>query len=164
MDLSPRIETLHEKKLIGRHLRMSLADNMTHALWRSFKPRINEVTNTIGSELYSLQWFDTDYFPNFNPSNTFDKVAAIEVSDFAFVPEGLETFIIPSGLYAVFLYRGSSRGGNDVFQYIFGSWLPASNYILDNRPHFEILGAKYRNDDVDSEEEIWIPIATKNPL
>jgi AraC family transcriptional regulator len=42
--------------------------------------------------------------------------------------------------------------------YIFNTWLPKSGYQLDRRPHFEILGEKYKNNNPDSEEEIWIPI------
>ena len=38
---------------------------------------------------------------------------------------------------------------------------PNSDYKPDDRPHFELLGAKYKNDDPDSEEEIWIPIKRK---
>lgn len=41
------------------------------------------------------------------------------------------------------------------------TWLPASDYNLDNRPHFEVLGEKYKNNDPTSEEEIWIPIKLK---
>ncbi|MGK2861531.1 MAG: GyrI-like domain-containing protein [Chitinophagaceae bacterium] len=48
-----------------------------------------------------------------------------------------------------------------MFSYIFNTWLPPSGYDLDNRPHFEILGEKYKNDDPLSEEEIWIPIKQK---
>lgn len=44
-------------------------------------------------------------------------------------------------------------------EYIYGSWLPNSTeYARDNRPHFEILGEKYKNNDPESEEEIWIPV------
>jgi AraC family transcriptional regulator len=39
--------------------------------------------------------------------------------------------------------------------------VPASNYDLDDRPHFEILGDKYKNGDPNSEEDIWIPIKPK---
>jgi AraC family transcriptional regulator len=35
--------------------------------------------------------------------------------------------------------------------------LPGSEYFLDNRPHFEVLGDKYKNNDPTSEEEIWKP-------
>jgi AraC family transcriptional regulator len=38
--------------------------------------------------------------------------------------------------------------------------MPTSKFKIDDRPHFEVLGKKYRNDDKDSEEEIWIPITT----
>ena len=40
--------------------------------------------------------------------------------------------------------------------------MPASEYILDKRPHFEILGEKYKNDDPASEEEVWIPVRLKS--
>jgi len=35
---------------------------------------------------------------------------------------------------------------------------------LDNRPHFEVLGEKYKNGDPESEEEIWIPVKEKAKL
>ncbi|WP_371811654.1 GyrI-like domain-containing protein [Flavobacterium sp. M31R6] len=41
---------------------------------------------------------------------------------------------------------------------MFRTWIPNSKYDLDHRPHFEILGAKYKKDDPNSEEEIWVPI------
>lgn len=31
-------------------------------------------------------------------------------------------------------------------------------YEIDFRPHFEILGEKYKNNDPGSEEEVWIPV------
>ena len=64
---------------------------------------------------------------------------------------------IAGGLYAMFEYKGSSKD-NSIFQYIYTSWLPNSTYVLDDRPHFEVLGKKYKNNDPNSEEEIWIPI------
>lgn len=69
----------------------------------------------------------------------------------------MESFVLDGGLYAVFPYKGFSTD-NSIFLYIFGTWLPNSGYTLDNRPQFEVLGKKYRNNDSNSEEEIWIPI------
>ena len=79
---------------------------------------------------------------------------------FFFVIVGLETFVLPEGQYAVFQYKGLSSD-NSIFQYIFGTWLPGSDYVLDDRPHFEVLGDKYKNNDPASEEEIWVPIQPK---
>ena len=157
--MTPTIQTIPSKKLIGKWLSMTFADNKTFELWSSFMPERKSITNTIDPEhMYSLQVYGKDFFNPFSPKAEFIKWAAIEADDNAAVPEGMGTFTIPAGQYAVFQYKGSHNNGFDVFSYIFGEWLPASGYELDDRPHFEILGPKYKNGDPDSEEEIWIPI------
>lgn len=159
--MTPRIEILPEKKLIGTHLSMSLADNKTGELWRSFMPRRKEINNATGHDLYSIQVYNDSYFKHFNLHHTFVKWAAIEVNDFDIIPEGLEAFTLPGGMYAVFTHKGPASTGAATFQYIFNAWLPGSGYVLDERPHFELLGATYKNDDPDSEEEFWIPVKIK---
>lgn len=159
--MQPRIEILEEKKLVGEKIRMSLSNNKTKELWQSFMPRRKEITNNIGSELYSIEVYDPTYFINFNSNAEFDKWAAVEVSDMEYVPDQMETITMPAGLYAVFIHKGPASSGSKTFQYIFQTWLPNSEYIVDNRPHFEIMGAKYKNEDPDSEEELWIPIKLK---
>ncbi len=160
--MEPKIELLTAKKLVGKHLSMSLANNKTAELWQSFMMQRKEITNALGSDLYSMQIYDATHFVNFDPAKPFEKWAAAEVSSFDALPPGMESFLFPAGLYAVFHYKGLPSEGAKVFQYIFGTWLPNSGYILDNRPHFEILGEKYKNGSPDSEEEIWIPIKPAN--
>ena len=159
--MNSTIRTIPETKLVGKRVTMTFADNNTPALWRSFMPRQKEIQNTIGTNLYSMQIYEASFFNNFSSSAEFEKWAAIEVSDFSTIPLGMETYTLPSGLYAVFLYKGAASEGAKAFEYIFGTWLPGSDYALDNRPHFEILGEKYKNNDPSSEEEIWIPIKAK---
>lgn len=158
--MEPKLEMLTEKKLIGKRMRMSLSNNKTGELWRSFMPRRKEISNNLTTELFSMQVYDQPVDPG-NPGREFDKWAAIEVSDFDAIPDEMEAFVLAGGLYAVFHYTGSSMDTR-IFQYIFGTWLPNSNYSLDNRPHFEILGDKYKNADPNSEEDIWIPIKQKD--
>ena len=158
-----RIETIPTKKLVGKRLKMSLADNQTRALWQSFMPRRKEIDNKLNADLYSMQVYENalDYFKNFNPQTVFEKWAALEVTHFDSIPDGMESYILNGGMYAVFLHKGDNSTANKVFEYIFATWLPKSDYALDNREYFEILGEKYKNDDPDSEEEIWIPIKIK---
>jgi AraC family transcriptional regulator len=153
-----RIEILVEKKLVGMRLEMTFNANRTGEIWHSFMPRRKEVQNVIGSELYSVQIYSPLFFNNFNADSTFEKWAAVQVSGFEIVPPKMETLTLPAGLYVVFLYKGAASEAANTFQYIFGTWLPKSGYILNDRPHFEKLGEKYKNDDPGSEEEIWIPI------
>lgn len=157
--MEPRIESLPEKRLIGNRMTMSLANNKTGELWRSFMPRRREIQNHLNSDLISMQVYDQAVEPG-NLHQEFEKWAAIEVADFTMIPTGMETFVLPGGLYAVFAYKGSSAD-TQIFRHIFGVWLPSSTYVLDSRPHFERLGEKYKNADPNSEEEIWIPIKPK---
>jgi AraC family transcriptional regulator len=121
-------------------------------------PSRREIKNNIGSDLYSVEVYEPLYFNNFNPEKEFDKWAAVEVTDFEKVPDDMDTLILPRGLYAVFVHKGAASKGPETYQYIFGTWLPASDFLLDNRPHFAVMGEKYKNDDPDSEEEVWIPV------
>jgi AraC family transcriptional regulator len=160
--MQPRIETSPEKKLIGKRIRMSIAQNRTQELWQGFMQRRNEISNTIGTDMYSMRVYsDAAYFSNFNPTAEFDKWAAIEVTDFGNVPDGFETLTIPEGLYAIFPYKGAPSAAGPFYQHIYATWLPASGYRLDNRPHFEIMGAKYKGEHPDSEEDVWVPILNK---
>ena len=160
--MHPRIELLTEKKLIGKRIRMNMTVNKTFELWKSFMPERKEIKNKLSNDLFSLQVYDRSLdFKNFNQNTLFDKWAAIEVSDCDVIPAEMEPLILGGGLYAVFIYKGASSDFADTFHYIFETWLPQSEYALDKRIHFEILGDKYKNDDPDSEEEIWIPIKPK---
>jgi AraC family transcriptional regulator len=158
--MEPRIEIITEKKLIGKRMTMSFSNNRTGELWRSFMVRRKEITNNLSNDLTSMQIYSSDFFTSFNPINEFVKWAAVEVETLDKVPQGMETYTLTGGMYAVFHYKGSSDDAS-IFQYIFQKWLPKSDYILDDRPHFEILGEKYRNQDPNSEEEIWIPVRRK---
>ena len=159
--MTARIEILQEKKLVGKCLRMSLIDNKSGLLWSSFIPRLKEISNVVSNDKYSLQVYEPNHFENFNPGREFQKWALIEVSNFDNLPAGLETFVLTGGQYAVFIHKGDTAEFYKTSQYIFGVWLPNSAYVLDDRPHFEILGEKTKKDDPNSEEEVWIPIKTK---
>jgi AraC family transcriptional regulator len=156
--MTPRIEIAGEKKLVGKRLAMSFADNKTAELWKNFMPVRHEIKNHTGTDLYSLQVYKPGFFNLFEPETVFEKWAAVETTDFYSIPQNMESFTLPAGLYAVFLYKGDITGASKMFKYIFETWLPQSGYRLDDRPHFELLGAKYQNAHPDSEEEIWIPI------
>jgi len=157
--MEPRIETLFEKKLVGKRLTMSLADNKTSYLWQSFVSGRREIINNNTNEMISMQIYNGPVRLG-DLNQEFEKWAAIEVTDFENVPEKMDSYTLNGGLYAVFTYKGLSTD-NSVYLYIFGTWLPDSDYLLDHRPHFEILGDNYKNGDPDSEEEIWIPIKQK---
>jgi AraC family transcriptional regulator len=156
-----RLTIFPETKITGMRMTMSYSDYKARELWKCFMSRRKEVLNTIGTDYYSMQLFSPSFYDDFNPAASFEYWTAMAVTDFEMIPDGMDSFTINSGLYAVFNYRGDAIGAPAAFEYIFATWLPSSEYVLDHRPHFEILGDKYKNDHPDSEEEIWIPIKEK---
>jgi AraC family transcriptional regulator len=159
--MTPIIEFASEKKLVGKHMTMSYADYKIGELWRAFMPRRKEINNNVSNELISFVVYGATHFADYKSTNEFERWAAVEVENFDHVPDDLETYILPSGLFAVFHYNGLRTDSAAFFQYIYLEWLPNSKYQLDDRPHVEILGEKYKNNDPLSEEDVWIPIKLK---
>ncbi|PZX56849.1 AraC family transcriptional regulator [Algoriphagus ratkowskyi] len=159
----PTIQLLPATRLVGMRIQMNFITNKTQKLWKRFMPRKLEIENSVGSELYSVENYpDLTFFEQFNPATEFEKWAAVKVEDFENIPEGMEKLIIPTGLYAVFPFKGTDNEAPPMYQYIMESWIPSSAYELDLRPHFALMGEKYKNNDPDSEENFWVPIKPKS--
>jgi len=154
-----QIENLPQKKLVGKRMRMSRSDDRTVALFRSFKPHLGLIEGKLNATIWCLQVYEGAL--NFNIDAYFDKWAAVEVNDAAMFPPEMEKFTIPEGLYAVILLQGIHTEALKTLVDFYQNWLSQSPYILDNRPHFQIMGEKYHPLSPDSEEEAWIPIRLK---
>ena len=156
--IKARFETLPPKRFIGMRLRMSFSALRTYDLWHGFMPRRKEIQQVVGSELYSMEVVPEGFFEPYDPGAGFDKWACVEVTEGATVPAGMEELAWEGGLYAVFLHQGPPSRAAETYGQIFGAWIPASGYSVDNRPHFAVMGDRYRGEAEDSEEEIWIPV------
>ena len=151
--MNPKIVEIKEKKTIGMKSQM-----LQHqygniiALWKQFMPRKREIEHTLNHELIALQ--DYSEFGNFE--KPFDIWACTEVSSHETIPEGMLSYTIPAGTYAIFLQKGMNAG--TTYQRIMTEWLPHSDYVIDDRPHFQVMGDKYKNGSPDSEEDFYVPI------
>lgn len=157
MNQQPRIVDLPSRTLVGIQITTSLAKNDTPALWRSFLSRRSEISGLQSSDLYSAAVYPTGYYETFDPTREFEKWAAIHVEPSATVPSGMQTLSI-EGIYAVFVHTGPAHTAPATFQYIFTVWLPQSDFVVDHRPHFEIMTEHYRPESEDSTEELYIPV------
>ena len=153
------IKDLGPQMLVGKFLEMNFVQNNTVALWRSFMPLKNSIANQKTEELFSVEIYPVNFsFTEFNPTINFIKWAAVEVNNFEDIPDGMSKLLIPGGLYAEFVYKGPANQAGDFYRKIFMDWLPSSIYVIDSRPHFAVMGSKYKHNDPDSEENIYIPL------
>jgi AraC family transcriptional regulator len=82
----------------------------------------------------------------------------VEVSSMADVPSDMEIYDLQGGKYAVFNHQGPASEASKTMRYIFGEWIPNSEYTLDDREHFEVLPEGYNPMDPQATEEIWVPV------
>jgi AraC family transcriptional regulator len=156
---SPVIITLSPKLLVGHCMEMSLIEDHTSLLWEKFLPKQRNISPKVSNDFYSLQIYPKGFFDSIQLHVPFMKWALIEVSKFENIPSELQTLVLEGGLYAIFNHKGTST---EIFDYLYTDWIPSSIYQLDDRPHFEVLGKKYKNGDENSEEQIWIPLKLKS--
>jgi len=160
--MNPTVIEFKEKKFLGKKILMQMADNKTFELWRSFMPLRKEIKNLVSNDLFSIQIFDPKIdFKDFTQDTYFEKWAAAEVLDFDGDIADFDILNIESGLYAVYPFIGTPDKFQATFLDFYQNWLLKSDYELDNRPHFQVMGEKYKNNDPTSEEEIWVPIKLK---
>ena len=69
----PKIETINEKKLVGKRMKMCYADYRIGELWGSFMPSRKEITNTLTNDLISLVVYAPSHFINLKPTNEFER-------------------------------------------------------------------------------------------
>lgn len=158
----PELKWVEAFCLTGMHMQISIEMNHTVALWKQFMPRKHEITQIISDALYSVQ----EYPPQFNFMKPdirmpFTKWVAVEAPCNMIAPNQMEVLTVPSGYYAVFLHRGTPDQYFQTMDFIFNRWLPASSYKYDFRPQFERMDHRYKHNQPDSIEEVWIPVRQK---
>ena len=78
------------------------------------------IKNRVTPYYYSIQVNGSSFdFKNVNMETAFIKWAGVEVDNTGTAPEKMDSFILPGGLYAVFLHKGPARATPSAFRYIF---------------------------------------------
>ncbi|ARI77836.1 GyrI-like domain-containing protein [Halobacillus mangrovi] len=160
--MTPELIQLKTKKLIGKSMQMSLNDDHTVELWRSFMPKLKTIKDRIDDNLYNMKVFEEKLDPaRFTPDTLFHKWAAVEVREFDEKQNELEPIILNGGLYAMFYHHGPASEFHKTLQSFYEEWLPASDYLIDEREHFERFTKEYDPLDPNAVEEVWIPVKKK---
>ncbi|EPR70267.1 putative transcription regulator, MerR family [Winogradskyella psychrotolerans RS-3] len=153
--MNPKIKESSEIKVIGLSAKIKRHEqHKIVALWKQFMPRKHELETLASEELIAIQVFSLQ--KNGEPKEEFEIWACAEVTDFKTMPQNLKSFTIPSGKYAVFLHKGTNA--RLTYENIMSKWLENSGYLIDDRPHFQVMGETYENGSPDSEEDFYVPI------
>lgn len=118
-------------------------------LWDQLVPRMSELQHI--SESY------TSYGVMQGVDNALDYMAGNPVDDTTDLPDGMSAWQIEGKTYAVF--ESTLPTLSETFDYIFGSWLLASEYKQGSGPLLERYGETFSPDN--PVVDIYIPVEKK---
>lgn len=96
---------------------------------------------------------------NFQEDGQFSFIVGEEVETFEQqLEEGFIQLEIPEGKYAEFTLNSTAEGIQNTRRYIYGIWLPNSNYQRDTGPDFEITDVMQSIYPHEMKMKIYIPI------
>ena len=163
ISMQPIVKEINERKIVGMEKTTTL--NTTYIdipkLWEDFCSRIHEIENVANKDVfYEVRKPDMNFSMNdFKETSEFTEIAGVEVLNFDNIPEGMTSVTLPAGRYAAFTHKGSPMNLRQTYEYIWGTWLPNSEYEADLKYDFELYGEKFKGpDDPESEIYIYIPV------
>lgn len=121
-----------------------------------------ELKPSLAQPAYGIQTYDADM----QSKNIWFYMAGLGDVDQALresLPAGFQRRQLPANTYAVFEYRGAIGPAlGELFQAIYQSWLPNSEYQLAGNYDFELYDQRFKGpENPESSLSIYIPVKAK---
>jgi len=166
LSMTPEIIAQPERKMVGIASQYREGDLSLFKMWSAFKPVEEQIHHRANKDLFGIY---EEYAESADGAG-FTYVCAAQVSEFGTIPHNMITRILPAQLYAVFKHQGPMSSLPDTLKYIWGSWLPKSEYDYAEKPDFELFpnAADIQKPDpslaqrADNIVYLHIPIQAKN--
>ena len=127
-------------------------------LWNKFADKMETVPNRINEhKCFGI----INPFGENKSKGEIDYVAAVEVENFNDVPDDMISADIPEGEYAIFTHVGPISNIMNSVKYIYGEWLPNSEYTLTGMPDLEVYDERFKLEAEDSECDICLSVKKK---
>lgn len=154
---SPEMLLQEEIKIAGIRGTATLSNNQFPQLWERFLCDNKSIYDSMGIGYAICETKQTSYTKEGDVQ--FSVMVGSPVESFAHLPQTLASKTLKAGRYAVFTHRGTFANLSKTYQYVFGTWLPATKEELDDREDFEVYEGKvFSFDDPNNEVKIYIPI------
>jgi AraC family transcriptional regulator len=149
--MEPKIVKRAAFTVVGMKYHGKNENNEIPQMWGQFGPRVPEIKHIVDPHVaYGV-------CDNFDESSSeFDYIAGFEVGSTAEIPEGMVSWDIPEGKYAVFTCTLPTLG--ETYQYAYYTWLPQSGYQRAAGPEFELYDESFDPKDPSSKMDVYVPI------
>jgi len=157
LSMEPQIITRPEIKLIGIANQYDEDDLSLPRLWSAFGPHKDKIKNRLNNESFGIY----ESYEEDGDDVSFTYVCCAPVENFDHIPQGMTARKLPEQMYAKFIHKGDINKLDKTLKYIWGSWLPKSNFEYDEKPDFELYPPGYNVTDPQSEMTLHIPVRQK---
>jgi len=158
LTMQPEIVEHSEEWVIG--MGDSFSENpfwQINKLWEHFSEREKEIPNVKGEYTLGVCMPRHESLP-LKEGDTFVYIAGRPVSSLDEVPEGMVAVKIPKRKYARFTHKGPLTNLPHTINYIWGTWLPKSDYKHSSSPDFELYDERFDVKTLSGEVDIFVPI------
>ncbi|MBT3584533.1 MAG: effector binding domain-containing protein [Halobacteriovoraceae bacterium] len=122
--------------------------------WRQFIKRIPSIPNRKGKHAVGVARSQSQKFEE----NRATYLACIEVETLEGLADDLIPYQIPETQYAVFTNKGTGEKTFYTANYIYGTWLPLSDYLRADGDDLEYFDHRYHLSNRDSLSDYYLPI------
>lgn len=127
--------------------------------WQELKQNLWQLNRKNTNAMYGFEDYSEDFAKE---PLQFYYMAAVEVEKDAYLPEGVYKQVVPKATYAVFAVNGNNTKGEiaKAFRYIYGVWLPNSDYCIDDKltADFEYYDERWDCQSKAAQLELYIPV------
>lgn len=161
MKKEPTFRTKEAFKVVGIERYTDKGLPAIREAWDAIGPRYQEIKHIATPPIaYGVEDYKRDFDMNAGGFPKYYYLAGFEVTDLADIPDGMTGREIPASTnFAVFDYSGPMANLHEFFKYIYGEWMPASGYKMDNSLAFDF--ERYPEKMTDPQNmrvEIWVPV------
>ena len=121
-------------------------------LWTRFAPYIGTLKHQTGRETYGV------CIPKDPDSDEFTYLAAVCVASADDLPAEFTVVEIPASRYAVFTHEGAIEQIAHTMEYVFGQWLPNSDYHASASPDFELYDDRFDPSTGQGAFDVYVPL------
>lgn len=129
-------------------------------LWRDLRPKVCQLSGGQERDCYGV------CIQNTGDAGAFDYFAGVQLLEGDETPTDMVALRIPQQSYAVFVHKVSRpKLGPDIrssYSYIFGTWLPQSDYKLTKGYDFEFYTERFDPSTMSGEIDLYIPVTPKS--
>lgn len=154
IDMEPKVKNIEPRKIVGMKYEGVVGHPNLSKLWDNINSRTKEIKNKIGDG-YGICMAGDEKDGDFY----IEYIAGFDVSSYEDIPDKMHRYDLSGGKYLVFEHKGHVSKTPDTFEYIYGTYLPKSDYEKDDsRPDIEYYSEEFNPQSKDSKFYIYIPI------